>query len=321
MPIITDRAASLEIFHKAVQYNTSIAVFCTASHWNTEAILIAANRIANKYGLEYVPVVISTTFQYRHMPQAKRFLFCGDPIAGFYSHIRHLHTLVEGKYAPYRNVAVLPHIDHADPIDDLWALTVALPYVSSVMFDAQHYPYRKNLEITSEYVKHYGNQVLIEGVIEELDVGGSLNRNPINDYCEMAENYFRKTNVDFIVADLGTEQQSLSNGKAVYNQEKAQKLTKVFQKKVLALHGTSCLTNNQIKSLIDDGIIRVNVWTRIVREAGQYAAERLCERIDNIRNGEFEATESNTYIRDNVEKAADIMTDMMELFGYRNWFN
>ena len=87
---------------------------------------------------------------------------------------------------------------------------------------------------------------------------------------------------------------------------------------MLVLHGTSCLDSEQIKGLASDGVVRVNMWTRIAREAGQYAAEKLVSRMDKIKAGDFESTESMQYMRDNVEKAADIMEEMMELYGYPN---
>lgn len=321
MPILADRKASQEVFSKAAQNNMSIAIFCTGSYWNTEAILLAASRIADKYGLETVPVVVATTFTYRHMPQSQRFMYCGDAKAGFLSHIAHLHALTEGKYAPYRNVKVLPHIDHADPNRDRWALTTAVPYLSSVMFDAQSLPYEQNLELTTEYVRQYGDQVLVEGIIEMLNVEGGAVATHIDHYCEKAVEYIGQTGVDFIVADLGTEQQTSEVGNASYNRERARQLTQALQKKMLVLHGTSCLKNEQICSLADDGVIRVNMWTRIAREAGQYASEKLLLHIDDIRSGRFEYAESLAYIRDNVEKAADIMEEMMEKFGYANWHN
>lgn len=88
---------------------------------------------------------------------------------------------------------------------------------------------------------------------------------------------------------------------------------------MLVLHGTSSLTDDQIRGLADDGVIRVNMWTRIAREAGQFAAENVAGRMQEIHSGVFDAAESYQYLRDNVEKAADIMQQMMELFGYGNW--
>ena len=87
---------------------------------------------------------------------------------------------------------------------------------------------------------------------------------------------------------------------------------------MLVLHGTSCLATEQIQGLASDGVVRVNMWTRIAREAGQYAADKLVNRLDAIKKGDFNSTESMQYMRDNVEKAAEIMEEMMELFGYAN---
>lgn len=316
--IITERRASGRIFERAAENNMSVAIFCTASHWNTEAILLATQRIAEKYELRDVPVVVANTFTYKHMPQAKRFLYCQDPIAGFLSHMGHLKAMCDGKYAPYGNILVLPHLDHADPVQDLWALTVGIPYFSSVMFDAQRFEYGENVQLTREYVKNFGGQVLVEGIMEMLNVEGGAQAKQVDDYIEKAQEYIRSTRVDFLVADLGTEQQTSSVG-GEYNRKRALELTAALNRKMLVLHGTSCLSNDQVKSLASDGIVRVNMWTRIAREAGQHAAENLLGRIDDVRAGRFEAAEANAYLRDNVEKAADIMVEMMELFGYANW--
>jgi fructose/tagatose bisphosphate aldolase len=124
--------------------------------------------------------------------------------------------------------------------------------------------------------------------------------------------------VDFLVADLGTEQQSSSMGKCEYLSDRARELTMNLGKAMLVLHGTSCLSNDQIASLPKDGIVRVNMWTRIARESGQYAAQKLVERMDQIMNGDFESSESRQYIFDSIEKAADIMEETLELLGYIN---
>ena len=58
--------------------------------------------------------------------------------------------------------------------------------------------------------------------------------------------------------------------------------------------------------------------TRIARESGQYAAQKLVERMDQIMNGDFESSESRQYIFDSIEKAADIMEETLGLLGYIN---
>jgi hypothetical protein len=60
------------------------------------------------------------------------------------------------------------------------------------------------------------------------------------------------------------------------------------------------------------------MWTRIARESGQYAARKLLQRMDKIKDGDFESSESRQYLFDSIEKAADIMEETLELLGYRN---
>jgi hypothetical protein len=63
-------------------------------------------------------------------------------------------------------------------------------------------------------------------------------------------------------------------------------------------------------------VIRVNMWTRIVRESGQYAAQQIMARQDSIETGDFEAAESHQYLMDSTERAAEIMVEVMETIGY-----
>ena len=318
MSLITEREQALEVIRWLISKQASMAVFCTASHWNTEAILLAASRFSQKNKIKEIPLAIAMTFNYPYMAQAKRVTYTKDPVSGFVSVMEHIKVLCDGEDSPYGNVVVLPHLDHADPVKDKWALTKGLPYLASVMFDAQKYPPEENIVLTRKYVKKYGSQVLIEGIMEELSVEGYTHVRGDDRYVEKAVDYVSKTRVDFLVADLGTEQQSSSIGKCEYLGDRARELTMNLGKAMLVLHGTSCLSNKQMTSLPEDGIVRVNMWTRIARKSGQYAAQKLVERMDQIRKGDFESAESRQYIFDSIEKAADIMEETLELLGYMN---
>ena len=70
------------------------------------------------------------------------------------------------------------------------------------MFDAQKYPPQENISMTSQYVKKYGDRVLIEGIMEELSVEGLATGKGDDKYIEKALDYIPKTGVDFLVADL-----------------------------------------------------------------------------------------------------------------------
>jgi fructose/tagatose bisphosphate aldolase len=317
MPLITRREEALEYTQHFRNCGVSMAIFCTAAHWNTEAILLAAQQVAERCHLAEVPLAVAMTYTYPYMPQAERITYSGHAPTGFLSNMAHLKALCDGPDTPYKNVVVLPHLDHAEPKRDRWALTEGIPYLATVMFDAQKYPFEDNLAWTRDYVNQYGDRVLVEGIIEELSVEGQKQAVQRDDYVEKAASYMRETGVDLLVADLGTEQQSNRVGEAQYLKARAQALTAALGGEAkLVLHGTSCLSNAQMQNLAADGIIRVNMWTRIVREAGQYAAEQLIARQAAIRAGDFEATESHQYLTDSIERAAQIMMEVMETLGY-----
>jgi fructose/tagatose bisphosphate aldolase len=198
-------------------------------------------------------------------------------------------------------------------------LTEGTDYLASVMFDAQRYPLKENVALTTEYVKAYGKKVLIEGIMDELSVFQAHEKHgtvAADDYPVRAYEYIKKTKVDFLVADLGTEQQSDGVGKSIYLKERARNIRELINDRVLVLHGTSCLSNEEIGQLSSDGILRVNMWTRIARETGLYAIDMLKSREDKIRMSNFNAIESHQYLMDSTEKAAQIMEEIMISLGY-----
>lgn len=315
MAYITNREQAKQAMDDAARQGISVAIFCTGSFWNVEAILRAADRFAANHNIKDIPVAVAMTSHYNYMEQTKRVTRSGSHQFGLKAALDYCRLLTEGDDAPYANVSVLPHLDHADPVKDKWELTEGLSYFASVMFDAQQYPLEENIRLTAEYVQQYGDQVLVEGALEGLSVGGTKQAHQVDNYVERAERYVKQTQVDFLVADLGTEQQSAGTD-AKYLKGRAQALTECLGKPMLVLHGTSSLTNADIKGFSEDGVVRVNMWTRIVREAGQYAAKRLCARMDAIDSNDFEACESRQYIEDNIDKAEAIMYDVMASLNY-----
>ena len=321
MPVVHTRRESVKAAERAETCGASIAILGTASHWNAEAILLAAKKLCGKYGIESVPVTVSMTFNYRYMAQAQRITYSGDPKLGFQSIMEHLHLLCGSPGSPYHHIQVLPHLDHADPEFDMWALTEGIRYLSSVMFDAQRYTREKNMELTREYVKNHHADTMVEGIMEELvvaDVHGRSSRDD-DDYPVRAREYVDATGVDYLVADLGTEQQAATCGNAVYLKKRAEEITAALGRKMLVLHGASSLTNEQMKGLAADGVVRVNMWTKIAREAGRNAARNLFERICAGPSGNFETFDSRQYLYDNIEYASNMMLEILETLNYANF--
>ncbi|MDR1042498.1 MAG: class II fructose-bisphosphate aldolase, partial [Clostridiales Family XIII bacterium] len=309
MSFITDRDEAGRLITDAAAKGVSLALFCTGSFWNTEAILIAADAVAKEHGISKIPVVVAMTSHYSHMQQTTRMTRSGSHKVGFRTMLEYCRSLTEGAYAPYANVAAMTHLDHGDPEADVWEMTECTDMLSSVMFDAQTYPYEKNVEMTSKYVKAYGDKVLVEGIVEGLAVGDGTKAAQRDDYVEKALDFIERTGVDFLVADLGTEQQSTGTD-AKYLKGRAQALTEKLGRPMLVLHGVSSLKDEDIMGFNEDGVIRVNMWTRIVRESGRYAAARLEQRSGQIKDGDFEAKEASAYFTDNIDEAARIMKNI-----------
>ncbi|HBR02464.1 MAG TPA: hypothetical protein DD738_07625 [Ruminiclostridium sp.] len=315
MAFITDREQASEVFRRLAKCGVSMAIFCTGSHWNVEAILRAADKFATLHHIKGIPVAVAMTSHYPYMQQAQRVMRCQNNIIGLKAIMDYCKLLCDGPEAPYANVCVLPHLDHADPERDRWELTEGLQYFASVMFDAQKYTLEDNISLTAKYVKEYGDRILVEGALEQLGVSGTKISHQVDDYVQRAVDFVEKTKVDFLVADLGTEQQSTNTG-GIYLKKRAQELTANLGKAMLVLHGTSSLSNENIRGFSKDGVIRVNMWTRIAREAGQYAARLLNERMAAIKANDFEACEARQYIFDNIDRATDIMYNILESLNY-----
>jgi len=322
MPIITNRKQSLQVIDRVIENRAAMAIFCTASHWNTEAILLGAKKLCDKYQIESVPLAIAMTFNYPYMPQAQRVTHCKDAKLGFISIMEHMHLLCDSVDSPYHNIVVLPHLDHADPERDEWALTEGTKYLASVMFDAQRYPAAQNINMTRDYVGKYGKKIMVEGIIEELVVADKHDKSDIltiDGYLDKANAYVKGTGIDFLVADLGTEQQAATSGNVTYLQDRAKGLTEILQRKMLVLHGTSSLNRDQMSSLADDGVVRVNMWTKIACEAGKYAAGNLFKRAEALFDNDFESVESNRYLMDSIDKASDMMLEILETLNCQNF--
>jgi len=315
MSFITDKDQGKAIIDDVVRKGATLALLCTASHWNTEAILRAAQAVARKYDLKRIPVSVAMTSHYDFMQQTARVTRAGCAKTGLRAIMEYCKLLCDGPDAPYPEVDVLPHLDHADPVKDEWELTEGLDHFCSVMFDAQKYSFDENTRLTADYVKKYGGRVLVEGAVETLGVGNAKKAHQIDGYIEKAVEYVKNTGVDFLVADLGTEQQS-EGTEAKYLKQRAVEITRSLDRPMLVLHGTSSLCNEDIRGFAEDGIVRVNMWTRIVRESGQYAAKKLVERYPLIEKNNFEACEAKQYINDNIDKAAEIMEQVLESIGY-----
>ena len=259
--IITKFDQVKKVFDQAKKDGWVIPCICTENQTTTEAILSACSDFGKKIGRR-IPIIIAITVKYSHRHQAINYSYTDDWKTGLELFKGDIKALA-GENAPYSDVDVLVHLDHVQFDDDIELLEGDLSDYSSIMYDASNLPFEQNIEKTAEFVKKNKGKILIEGACDEIvDATGTV-RNALTT-PENAKRYIEQTGVDMIVANLGTEHRA--TGKELkYHGDLARKIKNEIGEKIV-LHGTSSVSNDQVKGLFNDGVCKVNIWTALERD-------------------------------------------------------
>jgi fructose-bisphosphate aldolase class II len=153
-----------------------------------------------------------------------------------------------------------------------------------IMYDASALPFEENIKLTAKFVEENGPTIVIEGACDEIVDATGDQRSDLTT-PEQAIKYLNGTNADFIVANLGTEHRA-SASDLKYHGDMARNISKLTGTK-LVLHGTSSVGNDQIKSLFDDGIAKVNIWTILERNSSPVLFEDMVRNASKITGTEI----------------------------------
>lgn len=262
--IITKFEEVKSIFEKAQKDGWVIPCFCTENQTTTEAILSACSEYGKKIGRR-VPIIIAITVCYSHRSQAKNYACVDDWKTGL-KLFKDDIVAFAGEGAKYDDVDVLIHLDHVQFDDDVELIESDLSGYSSIMYDASALPFEKNIEQTAKFVKRMKGKIWIEGACDEIvDATGAI-RNALTT-PEKAKEYIESTGVDMIVANLGTEHRATGK-ELTYHGELARKIKKEIGSNIV-LHGTSSVSDDQVKSIFADGVCKVNIWTALERDSSK----------------------------------------------------
>ena len=266
MPIITGRENVLSVYEEAARKGWVIPCICSENLTTTEAILTAASDFAREKGYRRIPITIAITNRYDHRSQSV-----------FYTHTRRwdiglklFRSDIQIVAEAFPNVDILIHLDHAQYDADAELLESDLSAYSSVMYDASPLPMEENIRKTRDYVRRKGHVLLIEGACDEIvDATGEVR-------CEITgadkcARYMAETGVDVVVANLGTEHRA--SGQDLHYYADAARAIKEKIGPRICLHGTSSVSNDQIKKLFADGICKVNIWTALERDSSPALTE------------------------------------------------
>ena len=284
MPIITDPVETRAALDLLRSRQVAIPCFCTENAWTTEAILEATVAAGERFGIAEPPVSISFCSGYSAREHLKNYRVCGRHPFGLESVLADLRALLSPE-GPYAGCRVLPMLDHGQPEADRWLLEGRPDIFALVMFDASHYPLEENMRRTAEYVRRFGDRVVIEGAVDELKearAGGEAFEMTTPDE---AARFLEATGCDLIVPNVGTEHRAAQAGKAEYRRERAREIADAVGPR-LVLHGTSCMGDADLSNVPLDGFVKVNVWTIIETTGARAVVDYVLENFGRMVSGE-----------------------------------
>ncbi len=295
MAIITRREEVVKIYENAAEKGWVIPCLCTENLTTTEAIISAASEFARDNHLERVPVTLAITVQYEHRSQSRNYTHSRNWDTGLKLFQADAEVLMrEG--GDYENVDLLLHLDHVQHDLDADLCDSDLSSFSTIMYDASNLPLEENIAKTRAFVEKKGKDIVIEGACDEIVDAGGEAHNDITTADKCAD-YMKRTGVDMVVANLGTEHRA--SGKDLqYHGEAARAIKELIGPKIV-LHGTSSVSNEQVKKLFADGVCKVNIWTALERDASPKLMEFLVHNASKAAGpGTVEQLQKEGYLAD-----------------------
>lgn len=279
MPFVTDPSEVEEIYDQARERGISLANFCTANSYTTQAILRAGFEFGREHGIADMPVIVSATANYPIEGQLVSYTPLHDARMGARELISDVDNLIaEG--SPYSKLRVMLHLDHGQPERDRELLPEILDKFATVMYDASHLPLEENIKATAEFVSKNGRRVQIEGAVTEIVQAESQAQRDELTTPDEADRFWRATGVSLLVPNLGTEHRA-TEPVAHYQPGLARAMSARVGKR-LVLHGSSSVPDSALDGLAEDGIVKVNLWTTFERVGGQAVARFVIRQLGNI---------------------------------------
>jgi len=259
MPLITDLKQVKELYAEASENKWVLPAFNAENLVSLEGILAATKDYGDKIGQKDLPIIIGVTVNYDHRSQAVLYSHAKDWNLGLKLFMSDL-KLLTSEESPYGKIRAMVHLDHVQPeINEDFLSQWNMEQFSSIMYDASSLSLKENMVKTAAFVEKNNNRILIEGACDEINASADNFTTP-----KMAEDYFRETGVDIIVANLGTEHRA-DAATLQYKDKLAKEITQKIGAR-LCLHGTSSVTKKNLTELFFDGILKVNIWTALERD-------------------------------------------------------
>ncbi|OHB60217.1 MAG: hypothetical protein A2Y12_10350 [Planctomycetes bacterium GWF2_42_9] len=262
---------------KYAQKQIAVPCFCAENTFTMEGILFGAQNAVKRLMLDEIVVYIAATGNYHGRQQLKNYTSLDSTEEGFYAFRSDLERLARSDGA-FAKVKVIPSLDHGQPGLDQWLFEKGKGFWGCVMYDCSAMPLDKNRQMTTEFVRQYRDQFVIEGCVDEITESGDGGMKLTNP--DDAKRFLDETGVDLAVVNLGTEHRATA-AQLRYRSDIAKDIYRLTGQK-LVLHGTSSLSKGDLQLLRHDGIAKVNIWTVLETATSQLMAQSTICNIGNI---------------------------------------
>jgi fructose/tagatose bisphosphate aldolase len=268
----------LAVYADAARQGWVIPTFCSENLTTTEAVLTAALEHGERIGRSDVPVTLAVTNLYPHRRQTTNYTATGRWDVGLRLFLADIEALT-APGSPFAALRVMTHLDHIQPDEDAELLKGDLSAFSSIMFDASAGPMERNVELTAEFVRKRGSEIVVEGACDEIVDATGAERSDLTT-PERAEDYLSRAGVDFIVANLGTEHRA-SAANLCYHGDLARQISARVGPRIV-LHGCSSVPVDQVANLFADGVAKVNIWTALERDSSPALFEAMVKHASKV---------------------------------------
>ena len=303
MPLITDVKQVKELYAEASENRWVLPAFNAEDLTSTEAILSATKEFGDKTGRKDLPIIIGITVNYDHRSQAVLYSRARQWELGLKLFMSDLELLTsEG--SPYSHLRLMVHLDHVQlDINQDFLNRWDMSQFSSIMYDASDLSLKENASKTAAFVDKNRDLILIEGACDEINASADSFTTP-----DMAEEYFRETGVDIIVANLGTEHRA-DAATLQYKDKLAREITERIGGR-LCLHGTSSVSKQNLTELFHDGIRKVNIWTALERDTTPVLFRDMLENAAKVIGPELAGEwERSGLLGDQTDRASSLSLD------------
>jgi fructose/tagatose bisphosphate aldolase len=279
MPLINDYPRVKDVYREAAELRVGLPVFCAEDRETLEAILAAAVEYGQEIGVSDLPIIPAWTVRYPSRGQMTLLTACGDPRLGTRLMFSDLRAFMS-EDSPYRQLRVMPHLDHGFPWLDDDIMVEYADQFASIMCDASEKPFEENIRLTAQYVDRVRGRVVVEGAVDEIfESGGAGSKNEPTTVAQACR-FLNETGVDIIVPNVGTEHRATAD-QIVYQSERAREISAAVGP-ILCLHGTSSVKPEDLPRLPADGFVKINVYTTLAVHGGQAVAQQVLQSLPDM---------------------------------------